>query len=1772
MKTPAPVDVETILFVDLEMVPQGDIVCMGAVLGDKIFERKGRFNPLTALDALDAFAAKARYIAGHNILFHDLPALVEKASSLTLVRKPVLDTLWLSPLAFPRNPYHRLVKDYKLVKSSLNDPVADAQLAAGLLRDQMDAFMAMDREVISFHRACFLHMALPEIPEKEGLARPGRGMARLFERCGARALITRDRAMDIFQSKTRDRVCRTAWKTLFSDTWENPHTRFILAYALAWLQVAGGNSVVPPWVRKKFPAIVPLLTGLRNVPCTRRHCTHCRRTHDPVKQLTRFFGYEAYRTLPDGTPLQETIVTHGLADKPLLGILPTGGGKSICFQIPALAGFFNTGSLTIVISPLQALMKDQVDNLNTATGAMAGATINGLLTPPERGQVMDQVALGDIGILYLSPEQLRNGSVRHLLTTRQIRCWVFDEAHCLSKWGHDFRPDYLYASRFIREFCRKQHTTPTVACFTATARQDVIAEILDHFKTELNLNLALFQGGVERTNLHFEIHAVTSHEKPETLHRMLTERLPQEEEGAAIVYCATRKRTRAVAEYLTHKGWQAGFFHGAMTPPEKREVQEGFISGNLPVIAATNAFGMGIDKENVRLVIHYDIPGSMENYLQEAGRAGRDNQEARCILLYDENDIEEQFRLSSATRLTLRDIAQILRGIRKARRNREGDIVVTAGEILRDTRVDTGFDLSSADYDTRVKTAVSWLERGGFLSREENRTSVFQGKPRFQNMAEAAQRIDALNLSDMTRTIWTTILSVLLNAPQDMGLNADQICEALGKIPLLPEAYQNTRKIISVMNDMAEAGLIERSMMLSAWVKQSGQGNAVSTLGRVCEVETAMLSIMAQEHPHAEVDETVHLTFRAMNQKIMDMGVTATSVTLIKQLLKTMAADGKGFGNSIPSLELSYQNREMCRLRLRREWHTMAAITRRRHDLAVLILQAIMEAAPTSDKKKKEILVRFSYEGLTQYLNSSIATIDIKPGKMMAALEAGLLFLHDNRVISLQHGMAVFRQAMTLKVDRTNAARRYTRSDFEPLSLHYTQRIFQIHIMNAFARMGTEKLRQALNMILSYFAMDTESFIKKFFPGKKKMLNMATSEASYKKIVSSLNHADQERIVTFRPDRNLLVLAGPGSGKTRTVVHRCAWLVRVKRVRPGAILVLCYNHSAAVLVKKRLLDLIDTDARGVSVMTFHALAMQITGRTPHLDMAGYTGNSPTRDQSLTQWFHRVITEAVDILIEKKELPGLAMEEVRERILSGYEYILVDEYQDIDPAQYDLISAVAGRHLSTKGIASGKLHIMAVGDDDQSIYGFRNASVRFIRKFKADYNAEVFHLTENFRSGPNLLAPGNALISHNQDRMKTGHPMTISPPYLTHRPKGEVVFFQVRDVMDQARQLAAALKRFRAAFPTPGFGQMAILSRNGMDHAMLRTVRMVLEQEKIPISLPLIGASRFSLFRVREIARFMADLTAHPDILSRASRLMALYGVHGHIHQIFTLEEPDPNAPGSPPTPSPTEDAAPATGAADKKEEKTGKGPHGTLNPWHRFIMDGLAALKAETGDSEIPLYQVHLFFSQMILEQKREQRLGKGIFLGTVHSAKGMEFSHVFILDGGWLSPATIPEMEEERRLYYVAMTRAKQWLGIFSLNGLSNPHVHCLRRETAIEIHTFSPPPKTSPHFVALPSDPVVYTYEIPSLKEIFLDYAGRKNPDHPIHAALTALCPGDALRYLETGNAACLCTRDGIPVAAISREAQGVLGTEKKYPQADQNPGPDPTQKNRLSPRIPR
>ena len=1072
------------LLLDLEVSHQGNILKLGAVCAEVSFARSRGHNLASALDELAALGTNARFVLGHNLVRFDLPILLEAAPRHPLLKLPIIDTLVLSPICFPENPYHRLVKDYKLVRESINDPVADARQAAALFADEFRSFDGLRQKDPRLFEV--LHFLL-STPDRQ-VDQLSRGMAILFTALGG-TLPPRDRALAFSRELIRQWGCASA--PIDESLLQTQAQRLALAYVLTWLRVAGSNSVLPPWVRLEHPFTGELIKRLRDVPCNSADCVYCRRVHNSQEQLHTFFGFDAFRPTPPnsaGGSLQQEIVEAGMRNDSLLAILPTGGGKSLCFQLPALVRNYRRGVLTIVLSPLQALMKDQVDGLVRRTGTPFAAALYGLLTPPERSDVLRRVRLGDVALLYVSPEQLRNRSFAQAIAQREIGCWVFDEAHCLSKWGHDFRPDYLYAGRFIREFSKKQGSeVPPIACFTATAKQDVREEILAYFKKEAGRELAYYEGGVERDNLRFEVQTIPESGKLERVHELLSARLPEGRPGSAIVFCATRDETELTAEFLRTHGWKAAHFHAGLKSPEKKRTQDEFLAGDTRVICATNAFGMGIDKEDVRLVIHADTPGSLENYLQEAGRAGRDGMKAECVLLYAEEDCERQFRMEAFSELSRRDIAQILRSLRKAARGDKEEIVITAGEILRDEDLQIDIDLQDRMADTKVRTAISWLERARLLRRDENVTSVFQARPLVKDLAEARAIIAGLNLSTTEQSLWLAILREIFNTPPTESITVDQLAllpEFASYAKGNPTASANpeylSAKVFKILGSMAQAGLMKRDMRLTAFVRHKVPDHSRLRLDHVLAADRKLVDVMALAEPDPEGWLSVSL--RLLNQRLCDEGC-CSSTDLVRSLLTSLSEDGRGFAGTQGSIDLRYQARDAYRVRVRRNWTAIGELAEKRRRLASLVLDTLMAKIPSDAPARADQLVEFHFEELHQAIDRDLL-LRAELRDIDAALERALMFLHEQRVIILQHGLAVFRSAMTIRFEKEARGEKYKVADYQPLEHHYKERILQVHVMSEYARLGLERIQAALELVLAYFTLTKDEFLRRYFQAK----------------------------------------------------------------------------------------------------------------------------------------------------------------------------------------------------------------------------------------------------------------------------------------------------------------------------------------------------------------------------------------------------------------------------------------------------------------------------------------------------------------------------------------------------------------------------------------------------------------------------------------------------------------------------------------------------------------
>ena len=401
---------------------------------------------------------------------------------------------------------------------------------------------------------------------------------------------------------------------------------------------------------------------------------------------------------------------------------------------------------------------------------------------PERANALERVRLGDAGIRIISPEQLRSVSLRRVLDQREIGSWVLDEAHCLSRWGHDFRPDYRYMGRFIREKAG-QDPIPPVLCLTATAKPDVKEEIAGYFHQELGIELRVFDGGAGRTNLDFVVVPTRGSAKFDDIYQLLQEDLPDHVPGGAIIYCVTRRHSEEVAQFL-----------------------------------------------------------------QEAGRAGRDQQAARCVLLYSQDDVERQFGMSARSRLTRQEIHEVLRALRNLDRKKRlnGEVVATAGEILRED--DEGaFEQDSANDDMRVRTAVAWLEEAVLLTREANRVQVFPSSLRVGSIDEAEVRLARTDITNENRKQLLTICQSLFQADVDEGISTDELMAVSG---LTPESVRKA------LYDLEAMGIASNDTALTAFVHVGVERASRNRLQEASDLEQGLIDLMRERAPDMEKRET----------------------------------------------------------------------------------------------------------------------------------------------------------------------------------------------------------------------------------------------------------------------------------------------------------------------------------------------------------------------------------------------------------------------------------------------------------------------------------------------------------------------------------------------------------------------------------------------------------------------------------------------------------------------------------------------------------------------------------------------------------------------------------------------------------------------------------------------------------------------------------------------------------------------------------------------------
>lgn len=1277
---------KSIVYIDSEIgIDDKKIKDLGAIKSDR-----SSFHAPSLRDFY-AFISDADFVCGHNIVHHDLVYLSPHFEKP--LRGEPIDTLYLSPLLFPCRPYHKLVKDDKLQVDQLNNPLNDAEKAMRLLADEVNAFQRLSLKMKQIY-CCLLY----DKSEFKGFfdyvgITPVRTMGFIRTKFNVTKLI---------QEEYNGKICANANIESMIQ-----HCPVELAYALALIGAADYHSVNPPWLTKNYPQIDNVVKSLCHTPCE-DGCAYCHDRLNIHKKLKQFFDYDKFRTYA-GEPLQERAAQAAVDGKSLLAVFPTGGGKSITFQLPALMAGECAHGLTVVISPLQSLMKDQVDNLNEK-GLVDAVAVNGLLSPIERAEVLDRVANGLATLLYISPEQLRSRTIEKLLLSRNVVRFVIDEAHCFSAWGQDFRVDYLYIGDFIREYQKKkQLRNPIpVSCFTATAKQKVITDICDYFRVKLDLSLELFTSTADRENLHYTVlFKETDEEKYNALRSLI-----EQKNCPTIVYVSRTRRTVQLAEKLTSDGFPAKPFNGKMDSNEKIANQEAFINNRVKIIVATSAFGMGVDKKDVKLVIHYDISDSLENYVQEAGRAGRDpSLLAECYVLFNDNDLDKHFMLLNQTKLSISEIQQVWKALKDMTREKPW-VCCSALEIARQAGWD---DTRISEMEGRVKTAVAALENAGYVKRGRNVPHVYATSILVKNMAEASFKIENSRFfegkqKETAKRIIKSLIStrsIAIADDDDASSRVDYLADVLGI---------QKEDVVTSINLMRQEGLLADSMDMSAYILKSDTENrSALILGRFARLEEFLLSRMAEQGADYSLKE--------LNEAALSAGISGSTVKNIRTLLYYLTIKGYiSKGSKDPDNDNSETG---CRALIAPTMEIPKLLDKfhRRIDICRFLVTYFYDTAQTvTDAESDMAPVQFSLVDVWRKYKETprfdVGIVDTS----LADVEDALLYLSKIGSMKLEGGFLVLYNGMEVKRLILDNKIRYKAEDYRSLSEYYKQKIQQIHIVGEYANLMVKDYDAALQFVHDYFGMDFKRFIAKYFKGERaKEINRNITPEKYHQLFGELSERQAE-IINDSDSRYIVVAAGPGSGKTRVLVHKLASLLLLEDVKHEQLLMVTFSRAAATEFKKRLMALIGNAANFVEIKTFHSYCFDLLGKIGSLDGV-----------------ENVVHDAAQMIASGEVEQGKITKSV----------LVIDEAQDMDANEFALIRALMQNN--------DDMRVIAVGDDDQNIYEFRGSDSAYMQSLIDEYGATRYELVENYRSKANIVALANRFAENISHRMKR-HPI------------------------------------------------------------------------------------------------------------------------------------------------------------------------------------------------------------------------------------------------------------------------------------------------------------------------------------------------------------------------------------------------------------------------------
>jgi len=1475
----------SVAFIDTEIEPKSHkILDVGSVK-----ENGSNFHNASMSEFIQ-FIKGSRFVCGHNILNHDIKYIGNTLVDAGVSPANIIDTLFLSPLLFPTKPYHALLKDDKLQSEETNNPLNDSIKARDLFYDEVAAFKQAD-EVIQQIFYLLLH--------------DKREFHAFFRFIDYSVTTTREDLEELIRQKFKNEICeRVNLAGMISET------PVELAYGLSlvhsFIQHQKRHSITPPWVLRNFPGVEGIMFRLRNKPCV-SGCAYCNNVLNAHVGLKRFFGYDSFRSY-EGEPLQEKAVKAAINNKSILAVFPTGGGKSITFQIPALISGETSRGLTIVISPLQSLMKDQVDNLEKS-GITDAVTINGLLDPIERAKSFERVEDGSASILYISPESLRSKTIERLILGRKISRFVIDEAHCFSSWGQDFRVDYLYIGDFIKSIQEKKNLEEgiPVSCFTATAKQKVIEDIRAYFKEKLSLDLELFTSKASRTNLQYKVFQKNDEEEKYQSVRDLIE----EKNCPTIIYVSRTRKAYTLAERLTADGFNAKPYHGKMDNQEKSENQDAFIRGDVQVMVATSAFGMGVDKKDVGMVIHYEISDSLENYIQEAGRAGRDeNITADCYVLFNEEDLSKHFILLNQTKLSIKEIQQVWKAIKEITRFRS-TVSNSALEIARKA----GWDDGVVDIETRVKTAIAALEDAGYLKRGQNMPRIFANSILSKNAQEAIEKIHASGRFEGKQKEKATRIIKKLFSSKSKRHASDEIAES--RIDYISDHLGiPIKEVQDIVNLLREEKILADTKDITAFIKKGENKNrSLTIVDTFSKIEYFLLPLMEQEEQILPIKE--------LNEDAEAKGLDGISTSKIKTIVNFWAIKNwikrKNLDSKNHIAVLSLYPRELLKEKIEK-----------RHVLAKFIVELLHERSNLSASKegseKAEVLVEFSVHELKAAYERSadLFKMDIT----IDDVEDTLFFLSRIEAIKIEGGFLVAYNRLTIERTERDNKKRYTKEDYQKLHQFYESKMQQIHIVGEYANRMLTDYRNALQFVEDYFQLNYSSFLNKYFKGSRQNeIKRNITPAKFQQLFGELSPT-QLKIINDNETQHIVVAAGPGSGKTRVLVHKLASLLLMEDVKHEQLLMLTFSRAAATEFKKRLIKLIGNAANYIEIKTFHSYCFDLLGRVGSLEKS---------DGILKSTIEKIRNGEVEVSRITKTV------------------LVIDEAQDMDKDEFELVNVLMEQN--------EEMRVIAVGDDDQNIYEFRGASSKYLEQFILANKAVKHELVENYRSKSNLVDFSNQFVKRISKRLKR------TPIIAKQNDNGKI-----KIVRYQNSNLISPL--VQDILSTGLSGTTCVLTKTNEEALQ---VAGLLLRSNVPAKL-IQSNDGFNLYQLVEVRYFINLLNLRDNIFIISDE------VWENAKRKLLQEFRDSTK----------------------------------LEICKNIIKDFEATNPKKKYKSDF-----EVFVRESRLEDFFHDN-GETILVSTIHKAKGKEFDNVFLLLENFN-----PVSDEDKRVLYVAMTRAKNNLTI---------------------------------------------------------------------------------------------------------------------------------------------